>query len=143
MSSQVSASAGHSYSLQSIVPTLPKALQDSAGPDANQTDEFLKLMVAQIQNQDPDKPVDGTALISQMTQMQSAFAVQRQSFLTQATQQITTSAALIGRLVTLSDPTTGAPISGKVTSVDYTQKDPQITVGNTNYPLTAVQRVDA
>jgi flagellar basal-body rod modification protein FlgD len=142
MATDLNRTAGNTYSLQSIVPALPTALQDNTDPTSNPTNDFLKLMVAQLQNQDPEKPVDGTALISQLTQMQSAFAVQRMSFLSQASQQVTTSAALLGRTVFVKDPNTGAQLSGKVTSIDYSGKDPAITVNQQSYPLTAVSRVD-
>lgn len=134
---------GNTYSLQSIVPTLPTALQDTSAndPKDNPTEDFLKLMVAQLQNQDPDKPTDGTALISQMTEMQSAFAVQRMSYLSAAEQKITTSASLLGHPVIVTDPNTGAQVSGKVSTVDYSGSDPTVTVNNKVYPLTAVQTV--
>jgi flagellar basal-body rod modification protein FlgD len=142
MATELNRTAGNTYSLQSIVPELPAALQDNTDPTSNPTNDFLKLMVAQLQNQDPEKPIDGTALISQLTQMQSAFAVQRMSFLSQASQQVTTSAALLGRTVAIRDPKTGAELSGKVMSIDYSGKDPSILVNQQMYPLTAVSRVD-
>lgn len=130
------------YTLQSIVPQLPASLRGEQSQQEHPEEEFIKLMVAQLQNQDPEKPVDGTALISQLTQMNAAFAVQRMSFLAQANQQISTSASLLGRMVVLKDPVTGAPLQGKVSSVDFTEKDPMILVNGKSYPLSAVNRVD-
>jgi flagellar basal-body rod modification protein FlgD len=34
------------------------------------TDEFLQLLVAEIQNQDPTSPMDGTAFLTQLAQFQ-------------------------------------------------------------------------
>jgi flagellar basal-body rod modification protein FlgD len=34
------------------------------------TDEFLQLLVAEIQNQDPTNPMDGTAFLTQLAQFQ-------------------------------------------------------------------------
>jgi flagellar basal-body rod modification protein FlgD len=141
MATNLNSPVGNTYSLQSIVPELPTALRSNTQQTEHPEEEFIKLMVAQLQNQDPEKPVDGTALISQLTQMESSFAVQRMSFLNQANQQITTSAAMLGRTVTLKDPATGAITMGKVASVDYTGKDPAIFVNNRAYPLTAVQQI--
>lgn len=141
MATDLNSPVGNKYSLQSIVPQVPAALADPNAQSANPTEDFLKLMVAQLQNQDPDKPVDGTALISQLTEMQSAFAVQRMSFLSQATQQISTSAGLLGHSVIVEDPSTGAQSAGKVTAVDYSGTNPVVEVNGTPYPLTAVNRV--
>ena len=138
----VTSAAARQYKLQSIVPTIPQSLQDTSSASSNPQEDFLKLMVAQIQNQDPDKPTDGTALISQLTEMNAAFAVQRMSFLTQATQQITTSAALLGRNVEIKNPDTGALVTGKVATVDYSGADPAVVVNGAAYPLTAVNRID-
>jgi len=43
-----------------------------ASSDANgvTTDEFLQLLVAEIQNQDPTNPMDGTAFLTQLAQFQ-------------------------------------------------------------------------
>jgi len=43
----------------------------SAGASGNvTTDEFLQLLVAEIQNQDPTSPMDGTAFLTQLAQFQ-------------------------------------------------------------------------
>jgi flagellar basal-body rod modification protein FlgD len=142
MATNLNSPIGASYSLQSIVPQLPASLRPSdTNASAKPEEEFIQLMVAQLQNQDPEKPVDGTALISQLTQMESSFAVQRMSFLSQANQQIATSAAMLGRTVTLKDPLTGAMSQGKVASVDYTGTDPAVSVNGKPYPLTAIQQI--
>jgi flagellar basal-body rod modification protein FlgD len=142
MATDLTSPIGNSYSLQSLVPQLPASLRSNdTSSTAKPEEEFIQLMVAQLQNQDPEKPVDGTALISQLTQMESSFAVQRMSFLSQANQQITTSAAMLGRTVTLKDPATGAISMGKVSSVDYTGTDPAVFVNGSSYPLTAIQQI--
>jgi flagellar basal-body rod modification protein FlgD len=56
-------------------PTAPAAAGSStapAGAAANgvTTDEFLQLLVAEIQNQDPTNPMDGTAFLTQLAQFQ-------------------------------------------------------------------------
>jgi flagellar basal-body rod modification protein FlgD len=129
------------YSLQSIVPTVPQALK-SDELDENPEEDFIKLMVAQLQNQDPDKPLDGTALVTQVTQMNAAIAMQRISYLTSRDNAVNTAASLLGRSVSLQDPNTGAQIAGKVQSVDYSSDSPQLVVDGQPYPLTAVSRVD-
>jgi flagellar basal-body rod modification protein FlgD len=79
------------------------------------TDDFMKLFLAQLQNQDPTKPMDDSQMLnelSQMTQVQTLQSVQ------QALQgsQLAQSSALIGRNVTGLD-VNGTAVNGVVTSV--------------------------
>lgn len=131
-----------SYRLQSIVPTPPATLRGADPETENPQEEFIKLMVAQLQNQDPENPVDGTALISQLAQMNAAVAMQRMSWLATENHAVDTSAALLGREVTLKDPATGASLRGQVSTVDYTGKRPMVVVNDKAYPLNAVVRVE-
>jgi flagellar basal-body rod modification protein FlgD len=39
-------------------------------PSSVNMDEFLQLLVAEIQNQDPTNPMDGTAFLTQLAQFQ-------------------------------------------------------------------------
>lgn len=129
------------FRIQSIVPTVPGALRSNELQE-NPQEEFIKLMVAQLQNQDPEKPVDGTAMITQMVQMNAAIAMQRMSYLSTENHAVTTSAALLGRQVLINDPTTGRIVTGEVSTVDYTGDRPHVVVNGMPFPLDAVQRVD-
>jgi flagellar basal-body rod modification protein FlgD len=129
------------YRIQSIVPQVPGALRSNELQE-NPQEEFIKLMVAQLQNQDPEKPADGTAMITQMVQMNAAIAMQRMSYLSTENHAVTTTAALLGREVLINDPKTGAIMSGRVTTVDFSGDKPQVIVNDKPYPLDAVQRVD-
>jgi len=101
----------------------------------NQAD-FLKLLVAQIQYQDPMNPQSDTQMAAQMAQFTS---------LQQATQ--TTSSlgmiqanSLVGSSVTVQvDPKTTA--TGVVTGVVMNNGSPQITVGGANYNLNQVTSI--
>jgi flagellar hook assembly protein FlgD len=130
------------YRIQSILPQPPAALADNANTQTNPETDFLKLMVAQLQNQDPDKPMDGTAMITQMTQMDAAIAMQRMGYLNKADNAVSTAASLLGRQVTLKDPHSGKSITGKVSTVDYSGNLPAVMVNGQPYPLDAVSRVD-
>lgn len=77
---------------------------------------FLKLLVAEMKNQDPTNPMDSTDYVTQLaTFSQVEQSVQMNSKLDQILQASTLSQAgsLIGRTVTSADGT----ISGKVASV--------------------------
>ena len=130
------------YSLQSIVPQVPMTLRGADPAKENPQEEFIKLMVAQLQNQDPDKPLDGTALVTQLTQMNAAIAMQRMSYLQTENHAVATAAAVLGKQVQVLDPDTGAKILGAVDRVDYSGAKPQVVVAGQNFPLDAVIRVD-
>ena len=130
-----------SYRIQSLVPKVPTALQSNELQE-HPEEEFIKLMVAQLQNQDPEKPMDGTALISQMVQMNAAIAMQRMSYLSTENHAVTTAASLLGREVTLIDPDTSGIVTGQVATVDYTGDKPSVVVNGNSYPLDSVKRVD-
>ncbi|MFN3428651.1 MAG: flagellar hook assembly protein FlgD [Candidatus Sericytochromatia bacterium] len=129
------------FRIQSITPKVPAALRSNELEEDPQGD-FIKLMVAQMQNQDPEKPMDGTALISQMVQMNSAMAIQRMSYLSSENHAVSTAASLLGREVMLQDPKTGALVTGEVSTVDYSGDKPTVVVNGKPYPLDAVNRVD-
>lgn len=130
-----------SFRIQSIVPKVPTALQSNE-LNEHPEEEFVKLMVAQLQNQDPDKPMDGTALVSQMVQMNAAIAMERMSYLTNQNNAVNTAASLLGKQVLINDPETGAQVQGKVSTVDYSGDSPLISVNGQDYPVNAVTRVD-
>jgi flagellar basal-body rod modification protein FlgD len=79
------------------------------------TDDFMKLFLAQLQNQDPTKPMDDQAMLgelAQMTEIQTLQSVQKAL----AGSQLAQSSALIGKHVTGLD-VNGSPVDGVVRSV--------------------------
>jgi len=64
-------------------PTNPAAVAPQAPTDANR-DMFTKLLVAQIQNQDPLSPQDPTTYVNQLSQLSQTEALQNLSQLTTA-----------------------------------------------------------
>jgi len=101
----------------------------------NQAD-FLKLLVAQIQYQDPMNPQSDTAMAAQLAQFTS---------LQQATQSSASLAmiqanSLVGKTVTIQVDSTHTA-SGVVTGVVMNDGAAEITVGATNYTLSQVTSV--
>jgi flagellar basal-body rod modification protein FlgD len=84
-----------------------------------QTEDFIKMMVTQLQNQDPMEPAKNQELLAQMSQigqLQSATTLQ-ESLKGMVTQnQIGAAAALIGKSVQGLDANDD-PVTGTVTSV--------------------------
>ncbi|MEB3196905.1 MAG: flagellar hook capping FlgD N-terminal domain-containing protein [Candidatus Sericytochromatia bacterium] len=123
------------YGLQAILPTPPQSLRGAFREDEKPEEDFIKLMVAQLQNQDPDKPMDGTALITQMMQMNAAIATNRTSWLTTENHLVSTAANLLGKTVKAKDPATGNVTTGRVDGVDYNDARPMLEIGGKRVPV--------
>lgn len=59
----------------SLNPAASKQLQEKAGSGLNQAD-FMQLLVAQIENQDPTKPMDPGQFMEQLTQLSTVNGIQ-------------------------------------------------------------------
>src|SRR3954469_7294881 len=83
------------------------------------TDDFIKMMITQLQNQDPLQPTSNQDLLAQMSQIgQLESSTDLQSSLKTMTLQNNLSSAgnLIGKMVTGQDDR-GKPLQGLVNSV--------------------------
>ena len=88
-------------------------------PDQMDKDTFLKLLVAQLKYQDPDKPADSSQLMSQsatFSQLEALQSLAKQNAQMLALQRATSAGALVGHTVTYTD-TDAAIKTGTVTSV--------------------------
>src|SRR3954453_6665777 len=114
----------------SQVTATPSQLDRSDGKGLDQ-DAFLKLLMAQMQNQDPLAPTDSSQMMSQMAQFTS---VEQLTKLTtsitalQLGQDFTGSVALIGKSVTYRGAD-GKDASGVVTSVKPSPTGSILTIG--------------
>ena len=117
------------------------ALGASTGKTQLDNEGFLKLLIAQLANQDPSSPTDSATILTQTTQLAQMQSIEeqittaRESF---ALQMREAAAAFVGRQVTWTDAD-GNGLSGVVASVDYGDAIPLLTVGDTTVPLDAVQ----
>ena|SRR5438105_5680871 len=106
--------------LQPGIKSIPKSQANQLGKQ-----DFLKLLMAQMQNQDPLKPMDDTQMIAQMAQFSSLEETQalRQTIQQSANSQVVAQAAsLIGKYITATqaDSTT---VSGAVSGVRFESTD--------------------
>jgi flagellar basal-body rod modification protein FlgD len=86
--------------------------------------DFLKLMIAQLQAQNPLEPSNGNEYVTelaQFTQLEQTTNLANASELSSAVQ-------LIGHTVTYADPATGSTATGKVESVQSSTSGPTLTV---------------
>lgn len=93
--------------------------------------DFLKLMVAQLQAQNPLEPSNGTEYISelaQFSQLEQTTNLAQTSSQSAAAQQVAQAVGLIGHTVSYTDPSTGAVQQGSVQSVEITSTGATLTV---------------
>jgi len=93
--------------------------------------DFLKLMVAQLQAQNPMEPTSDTeytAELAQFSQLEQTTNIAQTSSELVGSQKIAQAVALIGHTVSYLDASTGATVEGKVQKVDITSSGASLTV---------------
>lgn len=123
------------------------ALAANASSKKSQTmdsEVFMKLLVTQLQNQDPSSPMDTNQMISQQTQL---------AMMEQITNQTTTAnenfslqmriaaANLVGKQVSYTDAATGAAVTGTATAVSYANSVPTVTVNGKEVNLDVISGI--
>lgn len=123
------------------------ALAANASSKKSQTmdsEVFMKLLVTQLQNQDPSSPMDTNQMISQQTQL---------AMMEQITNQTTTAnenfslqmriaaANLVGKQVSYTDATSGASVTGTATAVSYANSVPTVTVNGKEVNLDVISGI--
>jgi flagellar basal-body rod modification protein FlgD len=104
---------------------------------------FLKLLVAQMKNQDPDKPADPTQFLAetaQFTAVQEMEKLATDNAKLLSVSQTQTAATLVGRSISWADAN-GADQTGVVTAVTIAGGVPTLEVGQNSVALDAVKRV--
>jgi flagellar basal-body rod modification protein FlgD len=128
----------HSTTATTATPTSSKAT------NTLDKDGFLKLLMAQLQNQDPSSPMDSTAMMQQTTQMSmmeqltNMADTSSQQF---ALQQRVAAAELVGKQVAWTDATAGTSGSGVVSAVAYGASSATIKVAGTDVALANITSV--
>ena len=107
------------------------------------SDTFLKLLISQLENQDPDNPTDPTQFLSETAdfeevQQLSALSTDMTSLV--SAQQSSAATSMLGQQVAGTDAS-GNPVSGIVTGVQLTSSGPVLTVGNDSVPFSGVTAV--
>jgi flagellar basal-body rod modification protein FlgD len=111
--------------------------------------DFLKLLMAQLSNQDPLKPMDDTQMIAQMAQFSALEETQRLSQVIQQTSNMSTivqAGALIGKYVQAAQ-TDGTIVSGTVDNVNLQSTDgvvtPTLTVDGQTVDYSSIRTVSS
>ncbi|MBY0456824.1 MAG: flagellar hook capping protein [Gemmataceae bacterium] len=107
-------------------------------------EQFLQLLVAQLQNQDPLDPVSNQDFISQLATLNTVSSLQQlnASFDQQLKlQQLTQGADLIGKTISYLPSAGAAPLTGTVSSVQIQDGNFVLQVGADQVTLAQVQSV--
>ncbi len=121
----------------------PPSRSSTASSTLSQTD-FLKLLMTQMQNQDPLNPVSATDMTTQLSQLSSVQGIQQlNSNITQmlTLQQMTQAANLIGKQVTFNLPGKTLPAQGTVSAIGVVNGQVNLTVGTQQVALTQVTSI--
>jgi len=108
--------------------------------------DFLKLLVAQMQNQDPLNPISGTDFTAQLAQFSTLQGVQQMNsnFANLLLlQNLTQGTNLIGKTVTYTKPNSTQTSTGVVKSVSVAGGSAALVIGGNNVALSQVQGVSA
>ena len=127
----------------SSLTTQPAAAQTSAPKNIMDSDGFLKLLIAQLQNQDPSSPMDTQAMMQQTTQlsmMEQLVSMGKDSAASLALQQRALASQIVGSQVTYCTPD-GANATGVVGSVIYTVGEPTLVINGQYVSLSSVAQV--
>jgi flagellar basal-body rod modification protein FlgD len=122
---------------------LPTSGSQAGGAGGLSQSNFLNLLVAELQNQDPLNPLSSDSFIQQLATLTDVSAVGQ---MTQAmTDLLDLSAAasavrLIGQNVTVAIAG-GSTVQGTVSGVEAGAGGPQVVVSGTAYPLSSVVAV--
>jgi flagellar basal-body rod modification protein FlgD len=111
--------------------------------------DFLKLLMAQLQNQDPMKPMDDTQMIAQMAQFSALEATQQLNSTIQQSNNVQTIAqagALIGKYIK-ADQADGTSTTGAVTGVNFTSTDgvtsPTVLVNGKDVDYSTIRQISS
>lgn len=107
-------------------------------------EDFLQLLAAQFQAQDPMKPMEDTTFIAQMAQfsaLESSSAMAKEISAMHADTQRATANSYLGHRVTV-DTGSGKSVTGDVSAIDVSGTTPRLMIDGKPYTLSAVLRVE-
>jgi flagellar basal-body rod modification protein FlgD len=133
-------------SVNTVLPSSTDTVSGSSASSLSQSD-FLKLLVTQMQSQDPMNPTNSQDLLTQTVQLstlQSNNTLQKTLSALQTNQTLSEASSMLGRQVTIqttSSSGTTTPITGVVSGVDISSGTPQVVVNGVSYDLSLVTSI--
>ena len=108
-------------------------------------DEFMTMLITQMQNQDPMEPVDNAEMTAQLAQLSSLEQMKNLNNQFEGFQQSTAAAISLmntGKAVTL-EMTSGASVEGTLEKVQWVDGDTQFVVDGEAYSVGDVESLRA
>jgi len=129
----------------SAASTFQPSLTKTTGPPKQvlDKDDFLKLFLTQLRNQDPEKAQDQSQMMAQMaqfTQLEQITNLNKTMTAQSATEQLASASNLIGRAVQVLD-TDGNSAIGLVSSVRVEKGEARIMIDGKGYKMSEVVTV--
>ncbi|HUT02235.1 MAG TPA: flagellar hook capping FlgD N-terminal domain-containing protein [Phycisphaerae bacterium] len=106
--------------------------------------DYMKLLVTQLQNQNPLEPMDNNEMASQLAQLSSLDQLENMNRTFQevlASQQRLQATALIGKQVAYLPEGATDVVTGRVEAVSVLDTGVRLTVGDSTIDLNAVQSI--
>lgn len=106
-------------------------------------DDFMKMLITQLQNQDPMNPTSSDQILQQISEIDNIQATTTLSTSLNAVaadQGFQTASALIGKTVQGVD-SSGNPVSGTVDSASFSNGAASLMVGSQTMPLSGISSV--
>lgn len=110
-------------------------------------DDFLKLLVTQLKNQDPTQPMQNGEFIAQMAQFSALEQVTNLNqtmteFMTTIYNNMGNSANLLGKKVTWTDPVTNEQKTSNVTGITQKAGSIYLQAGNDEFPESSIHTIE-
>lgn len=94
--------------------------------------DFAKMLIVQITNQDPNNPMDPTAIIAQFAQVQTSMGMAKLSEEYSYYNKVQLAMQLVGKHVQMNDPKSPNIVyDGTVAGIDYTNGQPSVAMTGT------------
>lgn len=140
-------SAAEKLSAEMQAGAVNKKIGLKPGEDKGQLgkDSFLKLLVTQLQHQDPTKPMEDREFIAQMAQFSS---LEQMTNLNNEVRNLVTSSrtaeayGILGRNIESYDSVLQQTVTGKVSSVFFKGNELMLKVGDNEVPMKNVHSVN-
>lgn len=135
------------FAIKSLLPQATGSASSTNVVDqdpAKMAEEFAKMLVAQIQNQDPQNPMDASEIIAQNAQFTASLATVRLANQMAHYSQIASSIQVMGRPAEYIDPNdfTQTPETGVITGADYSTTPPGLIINGKLIPMDNILRID-
>lgn len=120
--------------------------QSQTGFNGLSSEDFLKILVTQLQNQDPANPMDSDQLLNQISEMRSLQAnleLEKSLKSLSLSQQLGSATSFIGKTVTAVTGTNQTTVTGIVEKVQIKDGKTLLRINNADIPLADVTAVAA